>query len=176
MEVRSLTPCAPARCPHPSSRILAALLLLVAAPVSAQRTTVRDSAGITIVNTSRARETRTAFTLSPSPAMQVTGRNDVLEYLFSPNVAAVGRLSDGRIVVGDQWSFNVRVFDTNGRHERTFGSMGSAPGQLSPITRIFILPADTIAVVDGRINLFRPDGKFIRVESMGVRGMTPLAR
>jgi hypothetical protein len=54
--------------------------------------------------------------------------------------------------------------------------MGSGPGQLAPITRIFILPADTIAIVDGRINLFTPEGRFIRVESMGVQGMTPLSR
>ncbi len=176
MEVRALAQRAIARWPGVMSAVLVGLLPLVAAPALAQRATVRDSAGVTIVENSRVATPRTAFTLSPSPAMQVTGRNDVLEYLFSPNVAAVGRLSDGRIVVGDQWSFNVRVFDTNGRHQRTFGEMGSGPGQLAPITRIFILPADTIAVVDGRVSLFTPEGRFIRVESMGIAGMTPLAR
>ena len=160
----------------PTMVALAGLLAGFATPTFAQRTTVRDSAGITIVENSRVEVPRTAFTLSPRPAVQITGRSDVLEYQFSPNVAAVARLSDGRIVVGDQWSYNVRVFGTDGRYQRTFGSMGDGPGQLKPITRIFILPADTIAVVDGRINLFTPDGKFIRVESMGVKGMTPLAR
>jgi len=176
MEVLALEPSAVALRHLPVVPVLAGLLLFFAPPAFAQRTTVRDSAGITIVETSRVAVPRTAFTLSATPAVQVTGRNDVLEYLFSPNVAAVSRLSDGRIVVGDQWSFNVRVFGTDGRYQRTFGSMGAGPGQLAPITRIFILPADTIAVVDGRINLFTPDGKFIRVESMGVRGMTTLAR
>ena len=155
---------------------IAVLLAGSAPPAAAQRTTVRDSAGITIVETARTVLPRTAFTLSPRPTVQVTGRNDVLEYLFSPNVVAVARLSDGRLVVGDQWSFNVRIFSADGRHQRTFGSMGSDPGQLGPMTRIFILPADTIAIVDGRINLFTPEGRFIRVESMGVKGMTPLSR
>lgn len=155
--------------------IAMALATGIALPAAAQRATVRDSGGITIVENSRAAVPRTAFTLSATPTVQVTGRNDVLEYLFSPNVSAVARLSDGRIVVGDQWSFNVRVFDTKGKHQRTFGSMGSGPGQLAPITRIFILAADTIAVVDGRINLFTPEGKFIRVESMGFKGMTPIS-
>lgn len=176
MEVRFSEPTWMALRHIPLMPALAGLLLTLAPPALAQRTTVRDSAGITIVENSRAAVPRTAFTLSATPAVQVTGRNDVLEYLFSPNVAAAGRLSDGRIVVGDQWSFNVRVFGADGRHQRTFGSMGSGPGQLAAIRRIFILPADTIAVVDGRINLFTPDGRFIRVESMGVQGMTPLAR
>jgi hypothetical protein len=156
---------------------LASLLAIaVARPARGQRATVRDSAGITIVENSRAAVARTAFTLSAAPAVQVTGRNDDPRYLFSPNVAAVSRLSDGRIVVGDRWSFNVRIYSAGGHHQRTFGSMGSDPGQLAAITRIFVLPADTIAVVDGRINLFTPDGRFIRVESMGMNGMTPLAR
>ena len=156
--------------------VVATLLPIAYSPAAAQRTTTRDSAGITIVHTSRASTPRRAFTLSPKPAVQVTGRNDVLEYLFSPNVVAVARLSDGRIVVGDQWSFNVRIFGADGRYQRTFGSMGGEPGQLGVMTRIFILPADTIAVVDGRIHLFTPEGKFIRVESMGVQGMTPMGQ
>jgi hypothetical protein len=140
------------------------------------RPTVRDSAGITIVENPRAASPRAAFTLSAQPILEIAGRNDAVEYLFSPNVAAVARLSDGRIVVGDQWSFNVRIFGTNGRYQRTFGGLGSGPGQLGPITRIFVFPGDTIGVVDGRVNLFTPDGKFIRVESMGVPGLTPLGR
>jgi hypothetical protein len=161
----------------PATMACAALCVAAGAqPLTAQKTTVRDSAGITIVQNSRVAVPRTAFTLSPQPVAQVTGRNDVLEYLFSPNVSAVARLSDGRFVVGDQWSFNVRVFSATGSYERTFGSMGAGPGQLASITRIFIFPGDTIAVIDGRVNLFTPDGRFIRVESMGIPGMTPVGR
>ena len=168
--------CSPVTVRH--LRIAAALTVAAvsASPAAAQHPTVRDSAGITIVENPRVAAPRVAFTVSATPTVEVTGRNDVLEYLFSPNVSAVARLSDGRVVVGDQWSFNVRVFDAKGKYQRTFGSMGSGPGQLAPITRIFILPADTIAVVDGRINLFTPDGRFIRVESMGAQGMTPIGR
>jgi hypothetical protein len=155
---------------------LAGMLLIPGGPATAQRTTTRDSAGITIVHTSRAATPRRAFVLSEAPAVRIDGRNDVLEYLFSPNVVAVARLSDGRFVVGDQWSFNVRIYGADGTYQRTFGSMGGEPGQLGVMTRIFIMPADTIAVVDGRIHLFTPEGKFIRVESMGVQGMTAVSR
>ena len=165
-----------ARRPLRFAMVIAGLLPLAYTPAAAQRTTTRDSAGITIVHTSRPATPRRAFALSPKPTVHIAGRNDVLEYLFSPNVVAVARLSDGRFVVGDQWSFNVRIYGADGRYQRTFGSMGGEPGQLGVMTRIFIMPADTIAIVDGRIHLFTPEGKFIRVESMGTQGMTPLSR
>ena len=151
-------------------------LVTIVSPVHAQKATVRDSAGITIVENSRAMPARSAVTLSRQPIAEVVGRTDRPEYFFSPNVVAAGRLSDGRIVIADQGSFNIRVFDAQGRYQRTMGSMGAGPGQLGLITRMYILPGDTIAVVDGRVSLFMPDGRFLRVESMGRPGLTPLAR
>jgi hypothetical protein len=159
------------------SRVLAAVLLVAAtSPAAAQKATVRDSAGITIVENARVAVPPTAFTLSPRPALQIASRDDDPSYTFSPNVAAVARLSDGRIVVGDAWSYTVRIFGKDGRHATTFGGKGTEPGQLGPINRIFVLPGDTIAVVDGRIVLFSSRGAYIRTESMGARGLTPLAR
>lgn len=154
----------------------ALLIVASARQANAQRPIIRDSAGITIVENPRASRDRPAFTLSPKPVLEIAGRADDIDYQFSPNIVAVGRLSDGRIVVADQWSFNIRTYSPTGKHLRTFGGKGTRPGELEVITRMFILPGDTIAVVDGRITLFSDHGELIRVESMGATGLTPLER
>jgi hypothetical protein len=150
------------------------LLLALARSGDAQRPIVRDSAGITIVENPRVARVRPAFTLSARPTLEIAGRADDLDYQFSPNIVAVGRLSDGRVVIADQWSFIVRTYSPAGKHLRTFGGKGKNPGELQVITRMFILPGDTIAIVDGRVSLFSGEGELIRVESMGASGLTPL--
>jgi len=76
----------------------------------------------------------------------------------------VGR--EGSIFVLDQMASEIRVFDRDGRHARTFGKRGEGPGELSSAAAGLFLMADGSLVVpdlgNSRISWMAPDGGFIR--------------
>jgi sugar lactone lactonase YvrE len=58
----------------------------------------------------------------------------------------------------------VEVFDVDGRHQRTIGRRGTAPGEFNFPTAIAIAPDGRVFVADTgnfRIEIFAPDGEFI---------------
>ena len=80
-------------------------------PASAQ--TARDSAGIRIVeNAQPAWSASDALTLSAAPSL-VIGNRVGEAYEFS-RVAGTARLSDGRIVIADGGSLQLRFYDASG--------------------------------------------------------------
>ena len=59
-------------------------------------------------------------------------------------VVGAALLSDGRIVVGDGISNELRFFDSGGRHQLTVGGQGRGPGELRSLYAIDLLPGDRI--------------------------------
>ena len=75
------------------------------------------------------------------------------------------RLSSGDIAVAEGLAVEIRVFDDDGGHLRTFGRHGEGPGEFANLWTIAELPGDTIVAIDprgGRVSLFTSSGTFVR--------------
>ena len=65
---------------------------------------------------------------------------------------------DGRIVVGDTGKQRILVFESDGTPALAFGSYGYGAGQVGNIRDVAVAPDGSVAVVDGRVQVFSPDG------------------
>ncbi|XP_078684171.1 E3 ubiquitin-protein ligase TRIM45-like [Branchiostoma floridae x Branchiostoma belcheri] len=73
--------------------------------------------------------------------------------------------SSNQIIVSDLNNYNLKIFDSAGRHLFTCGSQGSGPGQLDSPWCVITDSEDNIIVADPnkhRVSLFSRDGAFIR--------------
>ncbi|MDE2795608.1 MAG: 6-bladed beta-propeller [Gemmatimonadota bacterium] len=91
-------------------------------------------------------------------------------YLFAAATDAT-TLSDGRIVVVDMASDELRVFDSVGTHLATWGGQGEGPGEFIDLYHVDRWPGDSVAAGDYRresITVFDSDGnlgRIVRLES-----------
>jgi hypothetical protein len=123
----------------------------------------RDSAGIRIVENARPQWSDSdALHLSAAPVV-VIGKQEGTEYKFG-RIRHVARLSDARIMVADGASLQLRFFDASGRFLKSAAGKGTAPGELSGMSQVFLLRADTIAVASGfaPASLYTGAGEFVR--------------
>ncbi|MEO7359063.1 MAG: hypothetical protein ABI120_01950, partial [Gemmatimonadaceae bacterium] len=123
---------------------------------------VRDSAGIRIVmNAKPAWTPAQQLQLSAKPTLVVGTQDSDTQRLKS--IRGAFYLSDGRIVVGERLSAEVRVYDASGKYQTTFGRKGEAPGEFLEFGKTVRLAGDTIAVLhdDASISRFTSSGKFI---------------
>jgi len=157
------------RCVAESGVVLLTLLTLLtwlgatsSAEAQSTGTTVRDSGGVRIVDNARpAWSARTAWTLSAAPVLTI-GTTAGGEAHFG-RIAGATRLRDGRIVVAERASLQLRTFDSTGRHLRTVGGKGQGPGEFSDIGVMMRLPGDSLAVESMRYSsIFAPNGEFVR--------------
>jgi len=131
---------------------------------------VTDSAGVSIVDNYRAVGTETwTWHRSEDPVLRI-GEVDAADpgVLFA-SVESVTRLSDGRIVVLEGQSSEIRWFDSTGRHLATRGGRGGGPGEFNSAAQIVRLSGDTIFVQDQPALehvYFGPDMTFIREERL----------
>lgn len=90
---------------------------------------VRDSAGITIVeNEKPAPGTRIGWRLAEAPTLSIGAfEGDPPYELYQVRDAA--RLPDGRIVIANAGSSELRVFDASGTHLASWGGLGEGPGE-----------------------------------------------
>jgi hypothetical protein len=133
-------------------------------------TTVRDSAGITIVeNVSPDDSTGNAWWRIEGPLVSIGGIDaDGPDALYS--VTDGLRLGDGRIVVSSSGSDDIRYFDANGAHLRTTGRTGDGPGEYQEPNMLIRGPADSLLVADGRtrrLSVLDPTGEFVRTYDVG---------
>lgn len=149
---------------RPTTRVLwCAALLGAHATLGAQPApAVRDSAGVQIVDNQRPAWTAAqAWTLSPTPLLEIKPSGTPAT-TFS-RIASVHRLSDGRIVVAERASLQLRYFGADGTHLRTVGQKGQGPGEFTDIGTVMRLPGDSLAVESLRYSsIFAPDGRFVR--------------
>ncbi len=127
---------------------------------------IRDSAGIRIIENSRPPDgSRLGWRIGPGPTVSIGEREGEDPYLFSAATDAT-TLRDGRIVVVDMASDELRVFDALGTHLATWGGRGEGPGEFIDLYHVDRWPGDSIAAGDYRnesITVFDPDGNFGRI-------------
>ena len=133
------------------TRVIAILLALGAAACQRDqedaeglRAVERDSAGIRIVENERPPEgSRLGWRIGPEPAVSIGQREGEEPYMLH-RVFAATKLSDGRIVVANSGSSDLRVFDASGTHLATWGGQGEGPGEFWSLGAVFPWPGDSI--------------------------------
>ncbi len=127
-------------------------------------TEVRDSAGIVIVENARPPEGSRLWRVGSEPAVSIGVREGEDPYLLY-GVRDASRLPDGRIVVANGGSSELRVFGPLGTHLATWGGRGEGPGELGSLVAVEPWPGDSIAAWYGPrrgISLFDSHGNFGR--------------
>lgn len=97
------------------------------------------------------------------PTLEI-GSDAAREYQFAGIRGAV-RLSDGRIVVGDAGSSEVRLYDPQGRFISAAGRSGGGPEEFRRMGKLVAAAADSVVVFDAatrRLSMLAPDGAFAR--------------
>ena len=164
---------------------LIALVALVQACSDAgarQTATIRDSAGISIVeSTLPAWREADALRLDSTPVIDIGGTDDP-EYDLVQVSDAV-RLSDGRIAVFVNATANLRIYDSTGAHILTAGRSGDGPGEFRAVETMERIAGDTLLVYDyllRRMSVVTPEGDVVSTRGFMPGGQgaffQPLAR
>ncbi len=126
---------------------------------------LRDSAGIRIVqNAPPPGGSRLPWRIGAEPAVTV-GRAEGDEPYLLYRVTDALRLTDGRIVVLNNGTQELRVFDGDGTHLATWGGRGEGPGEFGSLAAIEPWRGDSIAAWYGPrrgVTLFDENGNFGR--------------
>ncbi len=169
---------AKSRLPRPARRragLLTAVILLAACeggPSSgAGAVQVRDSAGVTIVeNPAVTGNSGRFWTVGPAPSLDLGRVAGPEEYqLFRVRDAL--RSADGRLVVLNAGTQQIRLYTADGTYLDSWGGPGEGPGEFMDPSALAAWPGDSIAVWDRqtrRITLFGPDGALGR--TFAIRG------
>ena len=105
-----------------------------ATPPSA--TQLRDSAGILITENPPPHEgSNLGWKIGPEPTVTIGAAEGEAPYLLH-RVRRAATLSDGRIVVADGASNEVRVFDPDGVHLVSWGGEGEGPGEFDALSGV----------------------------------------
>ena len=174
----------------PRTHILLLLALCAAGcrdvPSENRPVLVRDSAGVTIVaNYPAAPDSRLPWSFGEQPSLSIgTVEGDGADQLF--RVVDATRLADGRIVVANAGTNELRVFHPDGSHAATAGGRGEGPGEFvnSSPTAVAPWPGDSVAAPNpwgARLSIFDGDGNHGRDVSLArgllnVVGHTPDGR
>ena len=124
---------------------------------------VRDSAGVSIVeNPAPPPDTRLPWDFGAQPLLTI-GAVDSGEADQLFRVTDATRLADGRIVIANSGSNELKAFNADGSHAGTWGGRGEGPGEFvsySP-SAVATWPGDSIAAVNPwgtRLSLFDAEG------------------
>ena len=123
---------------------------------------VEDSAGVTIVSNDQPPSgSRLPWRFSAQPSLSI-GSVDSGEADELFEVTDATRLADGRIVIANSGSKEIRVFNADGSHAGTWGRRGEGPGEFTfGPSAVALWPGDSIAASNrgGReVSLFDLDG------------------
>jgi len=125
------------------------------------RSEVRDSAGKQIVDNAEPPEgSRLGWTIGPRPTVSIGVLEGEEPYMLYRAYDAA-TLSDGRIVVANTGTQELRVFDRSGTHLATWGGEGQGPGEFTDLSQIEAWPGDSIIAWYGPqlgFSVFGPDG------------------
>jgi hypothetical protein len=125
--------------------------------------TVRDSAGITIVDNDLS-QPLSACAVDSIPSVVIGSADGGADYELH-RVFGATRLSDGRIVLVNQGTQQIRYYDSAGRFLRSAGRAGEGPGEFRDAFYLWALPGDTLWVGDYRpwqFLVFTPEGEWTR--------------
>ena len=141
-------------------------------------TSGRDSAGIRIVeNASPAEGSRLHWVIGPEPDVTIGDIDGEDPYLFRYAWDAT-RMSDGRIVVVDRSTSELRVFDAAGVYLTMWGGLGEGPGEFPRMSlgSVEPWPGDSIVAwyADAQtISVFDSAGNFGRSFNRAGAGQRP---
>lgn len=145
---------------HP---IVLAALVTACGGASSPSVTVRDSAGIRIVE-HPADFSAPTWVLSEVPRLAIgDATGDSTDLLYQ--VEGAHRLSDGRIVVANRSSHELRYYDNSGSHLYSRGREGGGPGEFQYISWTARCGTDSVYAYDignARLSVFDGDGAFAR--------------
>ena len=102
------------------------------------------------------------WTLSAEPIVSIGGADEREGYLLH-RVEGATRLGDGRIVVANGGTLQLRYYDPEGTHLLDAGGEGDGPGELRPPLDHFTrLPGDSVLVASFQSGFtrFGPDGQY----------------
>jgi len=133
------------------------------APCPAVAQVTRDSAGIEIVESERPVWSAGDSPMLASAPTLVIGDRPEPPYVLS-RVAGAVRLADGRIVVADEASRELRFFDPAGTFLDAVGGRGGGPGEFRQLDALGTLAGDTLFAMSrpGTVSFFDPHGAFLR--------------
>jgi hypothetical protein len=148
-----------------------------AAPGGQPSHTVRDSAGIQIVESvAPAWEEGEGWRVEREPMLTIGVLDGPEEYqLF--RAASPLRTSRGEIVVANTGSFELRYYHLNGTYLRAVGRKGGGPGEFAMMGRIWRLGPDSLVLFDfgnNRLSVHGIDGSFGRTMRLEQVGAIPL--
>lgn len=156
----------------PGFLLLVTLAACGAGDASEGAATVRDSAGIQIVENRGEGE---RWSLSDEPALQIgVAEGDTLYQMDGVRTAL--RTGDGRIVVANTGNKQIRWYDANGRHVASAGREGGGPGEFKILYALRLLPGDSVLAYDltgFRLSWFDPGGRFVRSLPLRPIGQLP---
>lgn len=126
----------------------------------------RDSAGITIVeNQQPPPDSRLAWRVAAKPSVLIGTLDGDEPYQFF-EIRGASKLADGRLIVANGSSSELRVFDTVGVYLAAWGGQGEGPGEFTTgLTAVAPWPGDSLAASDGypfRISIFDSEGNYGR--------------
>ncbi len=131
--------------------------------MSTSAAAIADSAGITIVtNTAPAWTAESAWHVADSPTIDIGVVAGDAAYEFFRPLGAV-RLSDGRIVVANRGTVELRYFDKSGKQLVTAGGEGGGPGEMMDMSWFSRTVGDSMVVYDRRnrrLSVFDPQGVY----------------
>jgi hypothetical protein len=136
-------------------------------PGPADAWTVRDSAGLRVVeNLQPAWTPGVAWRVADEPGLEIGVEEGEEPYQLYRVLDAL-RLDDGRIVISNAGTGELRFFDPEGTHLWNAGRHGQGPGEFGEFssTRLWAGPRGTLVVSDNgnnRVNVFRTTGEFLR--------------
>ncbi len=125
--------------------------------------TVRDSAGVRIVENPESAPALD-WVLDDEPALDIGG-SDLGEDYELYGVRSAARLSDGRIVIANGGTHELRFYSSHGVFLRSAGREGEGPGEFSRMGWMQHLGGDSLFVYDydlRRIAVFSANGDFVR--------------
>ena len=126
----------------------------------------QDSADVRIVENARPADgSRLGWRIGGEPAVTIGKLEGEEPYMLFVATDAT-RLSDGRIVVVNAGTHELRVFDGAGIHMDTWGGRGDGPGEFrAPIGQVAHLPGDSVVVWSPQqpfLTVFDPTGSVRR--------------
>ena len=105
---------------------------------------VRDSGQVRIIENPRPPAgSRLDWRIGTEPAVSI-GELDGEEPYLLARVGDALALSDGRIVVVNGGSNELRIFDALGNHVATWGGRGEGPGEFTSLSRVYRWPGDSL--------------------------------
>lgn len=127
-----------------------------------------DTAGVPIVENARPpADSRLGWRIGAEPALSIGEVDGADPYLL--DISDMLRMPDGRIIVADGVSRELRAFDTLGIHLATWGGAGEGPGEFRNLIRIDRWPGDSLVArwsQGNRLTVFDSQGNYGRVFGM----------